>query len=167
MSIKKEILDVYDNNGNITGKTVIRGEYDELSDNEHIPVVTIFIENENGEFLVQKTSKEKGGYFSFTGGHVDTLEKPFDAVKREVKEELGISIDNENIEDLGFIIFNRPIRFLYYLRKNININELTLQKEEVEYVKFMKIGEIDKLIETKDLLKSHGILFNKIIKKID
>ena len=52
-----EILDIYDDNGKVTAKTVIRGDKSvSLSNNEHIAVAVIFIENDKGEFLIQKTS---------------------------------------------------------------------------------------------------------------
>ncbi len=55
-----ELLDVYDNYGNVTGRTIVRGDKSAvLNENEHIAVSVIFIENDNGEFLIQKTSQEK------------------------------------------------------------------------------------------------------------
>ena len=54
-----ELLDVYDDNGNKTGKVVERGTPDSsFLNNEHIAVAIIYIENSNGEFLIQKTSKQ-------------------------------------------------------------------------------------------------------------
>ena len=163
-----ELLDVYDDYGNITGRTIVRGDKTAvLDENEHIAVAVIFIENENGEFLIQKTSQEKGGKFSSTGGHVNSGETPLEAIKREVKEELGINIDNEKIEEYGFLLFDKPLRYLYYLRKNISLKELNIKKDEVEYVEYMNISNINKLIETDQMLKSHGIMFNELMKKIN
>ena len=86
--MEKEYLDVYDDNGKVTGKVIIRGDKNaKLQKNEHISVAVIFIQNDKNEFLIQKTSKEKGGYFSSTGGHVNMSETPLEAIKREVKEE--------------------------------------------------------------------------------
>lgn len=85
-----ELLDIYDDSGNLTGKTVVRGnKYNALKSNEHIALAVIFIENSKGEFLIQKTSVEKSDIFSSTGGHVTSKETPLTTVIREVKEELG------------------------------------------------------------------------------
>ena len=97
-----ELLNIYDDNGNKTGRIIERGDKSvKLSKNEHIAISVIFIENDNGEFLIQKTSKEKGNIYSSTGGHVDSCETPITAIKREVKEELGIDISNDLIEEYG------------------------------------------------------------------
>ena len=77
----------------------------------------IFIENDNGEFLIQKTSKEKGGEFSSTGGHVSSGETPLIAIKREVKEEIGINVDDDQIEEYGFLSYDKPLRYIFYLKK--------------------------------------------------
>ena len=164
--IRIELLDVYDNNGNVTGRTIIRGDKTAvLNENEHIAVAVIFIENDNSEFLIQKTSQEKGGEFSSTGGHIDSGETPLEAIKREVKEELGVNIDDEQIEDYGFLLYDKPLRYLYYLKKNILMDDIAVQKEEVEYVKYMSVSKIKELIETNQMLKSHGIMFNELMEK--
>lgn len=161
-----EILDVYDNNGNVTGRKIVRGDKSEvLSENEHIALAVIFIENEDGEFLIQKTSQEKGGEFSSTGGHVNSGETPLETIKREVKEEIGINIDNDAIEEYGFLLYDKPIRYIFYLKKQIDLNSVSVQQEEVEYVKYMTIEEIEELIETKQMLKSHAIMFRELLKK--
>ncbi len=89
-----ELLDVYNDRGEKTGRIVERGANNSFSSDEHIAVAIIYIENDNNEFLIQKTSKEKGGLFSSTGGHVNHGEKPIDTVKKEVKEELEIDKDS-------------------------------------------------------------------------
>lgn len=161
-----ELLDVYDNNGNVTGRTIVRGDKTAiLNENEHIAVAVIFIENDNGEFLIQKTSQEKGGEFSSTGGHVDSGETPLVAIKREVKEELGFNIDDEQIDEYGFLLYDKPLRYLYYLKKNISLDKLAIQKEEVEYVEYMSVSKINELIETNQMLKSHGIMFKELMEK--
>ncbi len=161
-----EILDIYDNNGNTTGRTIIRGDKNAiLNDNEHVAIAVIFIENSNGEFLIQKRSELKGGKYAFTGGHVDSGETPLNAIKREVKEEIGVNISNDLIEEYGFMLYDVPLRYIYYLKKDIDINSIKVQKEEVEYVKNMDLEQINELIETNQMLESHKIMFNEFIKR--
>ncbi len=159
-----ELLDVYDNDGEVTGRVVIRGDKTvTLSDNEHIAVGVIFIQNSKGEFLIQKTSKEKGGEYTSTGGHVDSGETPLESIKREVKEELGLDVDNDNIVELGYLLYDRPIRFMFYLKKDVDIQILKLQQEEVEGAEFMSVDRIKELIEQGLMLTSHGKIFNKVL----
>lgn len=159
-----ELLAIYNNEGKATEKVIVRGDKNiNLNDNEHIAVSIIFIENSKGEFLIQKTSKEKGGKYSSTGGHVISGETPIESIKREVKEELGIEVENENIESLGYLLYDKPIRFMFYLKKDIDVNKLNIQKEEVEYIEFMTIDQINKLRNEDLMLESHSKVFNKIL----
>ncbi len=161
-----ELLDIYDDYGNTTGRTIVRGDKSvKLSENEHIAVAVIFLENDKNEFLIQKASQEKGSYYSSTGGHICSGETPLSTIKREVEEELGISIENDQIEEYGFLNYDMPLRYLYYLKKNIDLNDVHVQKEEVEYAKYMTVPEIEELIDTKQMLESHGIMFRELLKK--
>ena len=159
-----ELLNVYDNEGNLLDKVIPRGDKSVvLNDNEHIGVVVIFIENSKGEFWMQKTSVEKGSEYSATGGHIDKGETPLISIGREIKEELGIDVDSNELEYLGYLLYDRPIRFMYYLKKDIDIKDIVVQEEEVEFVKYMSVSEIKEIISKEEITKSHGIIFNKIL----
>lgn len=159
-----ELLDVYDNNGEKTGKVVERGTLDSsFNEGEHIAVAIIYIENNNGEFLIQKTSKEKGGLYSSTGGHINHGEEPIDTIKREVKEELGIDISYDNIIDLGHVLFDFPVRFVFYLKKDINLKDIVLQESEVESVSFMSIEKIKELIDKGLMHKAHAKVLERVL----
>lgn len=82
-----EYLSVYNERREKLNKKIARGE--KLLDGEHILISIIFIENNEGKFLMQKTSKEKGSKYSSTGGHVLENENSKDAIIREVKEKSG------------------------------------------------------------------------------
>jgi len=162
-----ELLDVYDDFGKKTGRVIVRGDKNEkLGEHEHIAVAVIYIENNKGEFLMQKTSIEKGGEFSSTGGHVCHDEEPLESIQREVFEELGVSVDKDEIKYLGYLLYDKPIRHMFYLKKDIDINDVIVQKEEVEFAKYLTIDEINTLIEKEEITKSHGIIFREIIKYI-
>ncbi len=157
-----ELLDVYDDNGQKTGRVVERGSKD-FKEGEHIAVAIIYIENSNHEFLIQKTSKEKGGHYSSTGGHIDHGEEPIESIRREVKEELGINVDNDNIVDLGFMCFDFPIRFCFYLKKDIDINDIKLQEDEVESISYKSIDEIKELIDKGLMHAGHAKVLERVL----
>lgn len=162
-----ELLDIYDNNGNKTGRTIIRGDKTAiLNENEHIALSVIFIENNIGQYLIQKTAPQKGGLYSSTGGHVSSGYTPLETIIKEIKEELGITIDPSKIEEYGYISYDMPLRYLYYLKDNIKISNITPQKEEVDYVKYMSIPDIYHLIDTNQMLESHGIMFKELLKRL-
>jgi len=161
-----ELLDVYDDNGQKTGRVVERGSKD-FKEGEHIAVAIIYIENSNNEFLIQKTSKEKGGQYSSTGGHVDHGEEPIDSIKREVKEELGIDIDNDSIIDLGYMCVDFPIRFCFYLKKDIDIKDIKLQEDEVESISYMTVDEIKELIDRGLMHAGHAKVLEKVLEYIE
>ncbi len=157
-----ELLDVYDDNGNVTGKVIERGNKS-LNKGEHIAVGVIFIENDNGEYLIQKTSKEKGGYYSSTGGHIDHGEDAYTTIIREVKEELGIDISKDDVIDLGFIEDRFILRFTFYLRKNVNLNDVVLQSEEVESVSYKSADEIRKLLDNGLMHEGHYKVLQRVL----
>ena len=158
-----EYLDIYNEKKEKLNKKIKRG--DKLLDNEHILVTVIFIENVEGKYLIQKTSKEKGEKYATTGGHVLSGETPKTAIIREVKEELGLDISNENIIYIGDLLFGIPFGEIYYLKKDLDVAKLSLQHEEVEQVEYLSKDEILKLIETEKMTKSHGLMFKKMLDK--
>ena len=162
-----EILDIYNNEGKLTGKTIVRGEPTDLNEDEHFAVAVIFLENSKGKFLIQKTSEEKGGKYATTGGHVNHGETPKECIIREVKEELNISLNEDEIQELGYIIYDLPIRYIFYAKKDIDLKEINLQEEEVENIEYLSIQKIKELIENKEFLDSHGIQFDYLLKKLN
>lgn len=150
-----EIRDLYDINRNLIGKTIVKG--DEIPDNTYIMMVVIFIQNDNNEFLIQKRSIEKGGKWATTGGHPKSGETSLQGILTEVKEELGIKINNP-------ILFKQAngkntICDLYYIKKNIDIEEITIQKEEVTNIKWASVDEINNLMNNDEFNKGHYMMF--------
>lgn len=150
-----EKRDLYDVNKKLTGKTIFKDE--EVPENYYILVVVLLLQNENNEFLIQKRSIAKGGEWAFTGGHPKSSESSLEGIYTEVKEELGINI-------------NEPILFkeacgkntfcdLYYLKQNIDLNDIKLLDGEVTEVKYATIEEIEKLYKEGKFKKSHYMMF--------
>lgn len=157
-----EILDLYDKDLNLTGKTMVRGE--QIPENCFIRIVVAFIQNNNGEFLIQKTSKIKGNKFASTGGHFKSGDDSITTIQTEVFEELGILINKEQFEYLGNFYKDCVVFDVYYLNLNIEIESLKLQTEEVESATWCSKAEIEKFIEEGVFSPSHSQIYEKYIK---
>lgn len=159
-----EILDLYNDNGEKSQETIVRGE--KIPKGKNIMLSVIFIRNSEGKYLIQKTSKEKGNYYSSTGGHVIHGENGFETIKRELEEELGITNVSDQIEYIK--AFKYPTKnciFNVYLLEveKLDLSKLKLQKEEVEEVKFLTCKEIENIIQKEEFLKSHAYIFENFI----
>lgn len=143
--------ELVDKNGNRTGKILTHMEardFNNVPNGYYISVVGVVIINENDEILLQKRSRFKRtdpSKWGICGGKVDLGEMPLDAGIRETLEEIGIGLNKEELKFLSMNI-NEKLHFtVYYIRKNINVNQCKLQKEEVEEVKYFKIEDLQNL----------------------
>ena len=146
-----EYLNLYDKEENLTNEKGIRGEIT----NKLVGIVLIFIENSKGEFLIQKTSPSRENVYATTGGHVSYGSTFEETVINEVKEELGIDITNDNIILMNTYIRERVIQKVFYLKKNISINDITIQEDEVENIEWLSKEKINELIENNEFRTSN------------
>lgn len=158
-----EKRDLYDINKNLTGETIYKGDL--IPDGKFILVVLAFMQNSNGEFLIQKRSVQKGSKYGSTGGHAKTGETSIQAMLTEINEEIGLSV---NADDLELVYSGREdedkVFFdLYYMKKDFSVDSLVLQKEEVESVKWMTVDEINNYISAGEFLNSHVDEFYRIL----
>ena len=122
---------------------------------ENKNIVTLFVRNDEGDMLLQKRSKQKGGKYGFISGHVQEGETNSQGIIRETKEEMGINIDEKDLK-LFYRVEEGQTNFnLYYMNRNLNIENLTLQKEEVEDAKWCSVEEIKAIIDEDKLYKNH------------
>lgn len=146
-----EYLNLYDKEGNLTNEKGIRGERtDKL-----VGIVIIFIENSKGEFLIQKTSPSRQNVFATTGGHVSYGDTFLNSIVKEVKEELGIEVTKEEVTEVNTYIKDSFIQKVYYLKKDIDIEDITIQKDEVQYVAWFSKDNIEKLINNNEFRESN------------
>lgn len=159
-----EYLDLYDVNGNLTGESIPRTkDKGNVPEGKYIKLVLIFIQNSDNKFLFQTTSECKGHVIATTGGHVQSGQTSKEAVINEVSEELGIDITNEDYKFIGSKIFKLAITDIYYLKKDIDLNNIILQEEEVESVNWLSIDEINKLISEDKLRKGNIEPFKEVL----
>jgi len=79
------------------------------------------LKNERGEiFLIQRPPHKKlAGYYEFPGGKIEPHETPEQAMVRELKEEIGIEVDEGDLRPLNFFSYAYPdfylVMFTYIL----------------------------------------------------
>ncbi|MBO6243048.1 MAG: NUDIX domain-containing protein [Clostridia bacterium] len=152
-----EKRDLYDENKKLTGETIFKGET--IPKGRYYITVVIFIQNEEGKFLIQKRVKEKDGKWATTGGHPVSGESSKQGIITEIKEELGIDVENENIQLFKTIKTEDDFVDLYYLKENVNIENIVVQQEEVEKAKWASIEEIKEMIQNNEFSKNHTKFF--------
>ena len=159
-----EKRDLFDINRNLTGETICKGE--KIPEGKYIAVVLCFIQNSNGQFLIQKRSEQKNGKYGATSGHLETGETSLHGMIREIKEELGLTIKPTELEliysgrdDLEQLYFD-----IYFLKKDCNLDDLILQKDEVDSAQWNSLDQIQELIDKNLFSPSHTGIFLKLKK---
>lgn len=159
-----EKRDLYDKQRNLTGKTIFKGE--EIPEGLYIVVVLIFIQNSQGKFLIQKRSIAKNGKYASTGGHPKSGENSIEGIITEVKEEIGLELNKEDLK-LFFSARSEEERVFwddYYIKLDIdNIENLKLQKEEVESISWMSEDEIKQLMKEDRFFENHFEEFERLL----
>lgn len=161
-----EFLALYNDKGELIEEKINRKDKLSIQDGKYFRIAIMFIRNSNNEFLIQKTSLNRDNEFATIGGHVKYGNSSLQTILEEIKEELGINISLQEISLVKTNKMPKVYQDVYYLQKDIDINELTLQKEEVDYVKWMSIDEIIDLINSNQFRKSNINPFYDILKLI-
>ena len=154
-----EYTDLYDENKNLTGEKLFREKGTKLivPKGRYSVVVLVFIENSKGEFLFQMTSKRKKNVWATTGGHVKSGQTSKEAIIEEIKEELGIDINEDEVKLFKTYKYDDAFKDVFYIKKDIDINSLTYEKDEVEYVKYLTKDEILDLINNNGNIRKTNI----------
>ena len=139
-----EILVLYDHDLKLTGQTIERGQ--RVPPGLMIPIVAVYVYNNQGQYLIQKVAARKGNYYATTAGHVQSGEYDFaQAMLREMKEEIGLSAAKSELKLVKIRRYDYKFTFLYMLKSNVPVSMLRLQKEEVESVMWMSHEDIELL----------------------
>lgn len=163
-----ELLDLLDENGELSGqvreRTLVHlnGDWHRTS---HVWVVRR--RGDGGhDLLLQKRSRGKdsfgGCYDISSAGHIPVGQDYLESALRELKEELGIAAEPEDLRLVGVhdgryegefhgrIFKNHEKSHVFAYEKPVEIEKLKLQKEEVESVKWMRIEDVLAAVKAHD-----------------
>ena len=160
-----EIRDLYNNKRILTDKKIRKDEV--VPKGYYYITVVVFIENSNNQFLLQKRVMAKDGKWATTGGHPVSGESSLEGMVTEIKEELGLDVKQNELTLFKSIMTNDDFVDLYYLKRDIDISDIVLQKEEVDDVKWFTREEINELIKENIFSELHLEFYNDCIDFLD
>jgi len=139
----EEMFPLVDELGNIIG-AASRGECHNGSKLLH-PVVHLHVFNDKGELFLQKRPAWKDiqpdKWDTAVGGHIDLGENAEQALKREVREELGIT-EYEPQFVTSYVFESKVEKELIFVYKTTYNGEITPSKEELDGGRFWNTQEI-------------------------
>ena len=160
-----ELRDLYNSKRILTGEVIQKGK--KVPKGKYYITVVVFIENSKGEFLLQKRVPEKDGKWATTGGHPKSGESSLEGIVTEIKEELGLTVKQNELTLFKIIQTEDDFVDLYYLKKDININDIKIKKEEVETVKWASRKEIQNMINQGIFNQSHEKFYHYCLEFLD
>ncbi|MBE6786743.1 MAG: NUDIX domain-containing protein [Ruminococcaceae bacterium] len=167
--MNKEIWDILDSNGNLTGKTAVRGKCF-LKPGEYHLVVHIWIVSSDGKFLLQRRSDSKKlmpGEWAATGGAAVSGESSYEAAKRELFEELSIESNENTLKKILRLKRRNSLLDVWMIVCDKREEQLTLQKSEVAEVRWVDESELQDMI-SKGLFHNYGKeYFTEVLKEIE
>ena len=148
-----EYFDVLDENGKPTGIQKSREECHKEG-LWHRAVLVFILDPDNKHVLLQCRSPKKRMWPNLwdvtAGGHVTAGDDATRAIIRETKEELGLDIDESELEfveekksiHIQKDIINKHFNDMYVIHRDVNLDDIVMQESEVQDVRWFDIDEV-------------------------
>ena len=161
-----EIWDILDNEGNKTGRTMIKGE-EKIPEGFYHLGADVWIKNSENKILIQKRSPQKKlepNVWAMTGGSVIKGETSVETIERETFEELGIKINVKEAKILTRFKTGNVWIDTFFLKQDIDLDKVIMQEEEVCDVKWAAYEEIEEIYQQGQFIKNRWEFVRDIIK---
>lgn len=121
----------------------------------------------NGRLLIQKravTKKDEPNKWDLSGaGHIDADETSEEAAVREIYEELGIKVEENELKlidtylnkvKLNEEIYINHFTYLFLVQKDISVDDIVMQKSEVSAIMFVNKKQYINLLNNGDMVEA-------------
>ena len=146
-----ELWDILDENGNTTGYVHERGKL--MGKGEYHLVVYVWIENDNGEYLIAQRTPNKSfpNMWESVGGNAIAGDNSLTTALKETKEELGIVLDPQNGRMIQHHLRHNDVESsgladIWLFRQNIDISTVTLAPDETCDAMWASLDKIKRMI---------------------
>lgn len=163
-----EKWDIIDEHGNLSGRTVLRGNV-RLKPGEYHLVVHIWVVSSDGKILIQRRSDTKKlmpGEWAATGGAAISGEDSFTAAQRELFEELGITSDKNTLKKALRIKRRNSLLDIWFIKSDVETSKLKLQESEVAEAKWVTAEELKVMVENEEFHNYGNEYFERVFEII-
>ena len=154
-----EYWDLYNSERKPLNRVHARGEA--FAEGEYYVCAEVWVKNSKGQFLITKRHPDKkaGNLWEFSGGGTLAGESTLQSAVRELKEETGIDVGEQELR--LFATYQRKNYFLdlFLLTKDVDITDIVLQPGETVDAKWATADEIQQMIANEELVHSVGVRF--------
>lgn len=176
-----EYIDILNDKGEISGKTCLKSEAHRKG--LYHASVHIWIIDQYNNVLIQKRAANKDVFPNLwdisVAGHISAGELPIISAIREVEEEVGIKLQENELHYIGTSkkkvihkhnLIDNELHHIYICSKKFEIESLKIQVEEVSELKIIKLEHlVNEVSKGKNNFVPHGedyysFVFNEIKK---
>lgn len=153
-----EYIDIVTKTGEPTGESALKSEIHNKG--YYHNTVHIWFYTTKGEVLLQQRAASKTIcpllWDVSVAGHIDAGETLTSGAVREVKEEIGLVISENDLHKIGVSesfqtypngIIDNEFHHTFIAELKVNLSELTPQKEEVEALKLVTFSAFETLLQ--------------------
>ena len=146
-----ELIDILSSTGEFSGKTALKPEAHKKG--LYHQTVHVWFYTDGKKVLLQKRASVKKIFPNLwdvsVAGHIGAGEKIETAAIRKVKEEIGLTINQADLQKIGFRkdeivhpngILDNEFKHIYVCKLKKNLNQLTMQDGEVDDLQLFDIS---------------------------
>ena len=169
-----EIWDLYDRNDNKTGETWERlpGSFNNIPDRKYHMVCDILVQHMDGTYLLTKRHPDKDVYPGYweasAGGSALAGESPIECAKRELFEETGIKVEDEDFQFVShtFRDSSHSMFYSYLVVTDCAKDSIVLQEGETTEYKWVDKEGLLEYVDSDKAIKSKNDRYKEFIEKL-